>query len=217
MTKKSVVSPTDSQPESLDWRVIGAVSPVKNQGSCGSCWAFSTVGTLEGLNVIKSGNPLTSFSPQELVDCSNTAKYDNMGCRGGWPHSALDYVMDFGILPETDYPYLGRDMHCSRDDISSKNKYEISGYTNITYQDNNELYAAAGVIPVSVCIDATVLQFYRSGILGKTCGQNLDHAVLVVGYDKSSDGKDYWIVKNSWGSNWGVKGYFYVERVTGVG
>lgn len=206
-----------AQPDALDWRAKGAVTEVKNQGQCGSCWAFSVVGTIEGSNVINSGNKLVSFSPQELVDCTNDDKYNNYGCKGGWPWAGLDYTLDQGILPDSEYPYLARDMHCSRDGLPKTNTYYPKSYHNVTYQDNDELFASVGQQPVSVCIDATVLQFYKHGVVGKTCGQNLDHGVLVVGYDKTSEGTKYWIVKNSWGAKWGMNGYFYVERVTGTG
>lgn len=113
----------DAMETSIDWRAKGAVSEVKNQGQCGSCWAFSAVGTLEGSNVIFGGNTLVSFSPQELVDCTNDDTFNNYGCKGGWPWAGLWYTTTEGILPDADYPYTARDMHCSREGIPKTRTY----------------------------------------------------------------------------------------------
>eukprot|EP00470_Lotharella_oceanica_P000687 CAMPEP_0170174086 /NCGR_PEP_ID=MMETSP0040_2-20121228/7333_1 /TAXON_ID=641309 /ORGANISM="Lotharella oceanica, Strain CCMP622" /LENGTH=325 /DNA_ID=CAMNT_0010415577 /DNA_START=50 /DNA_END=1027 /DNA_ORIENTATION=- len=199
-------------PSSVDWTSQGAVTPVKNQGQCGSCWSFSATGALESANYIQNGK-LESYSEQQLVDCAR--KYGNAGCNGGLMDSAFEYVIANGICSESDYPYTARDGSCR----SSCNPLlkSVSGYKDVRSADESGLKTAVAKQPVSVAIEADkpVFQFYSGGVLtGSGCGTQLDHGVLVVGYG-TMGGTDYWKVKNSWGASWGTKGYILIERGAG--
>jgi len=202
-------------PASVDWRNKNAVTPVKNQGQCGSCWAFSTTGSIEGAWAIKTGN-LVSVSEQQLVDCSGSQ--GDQGCNGGLMDNAFQYVIsNGGICAEDAYPYTAQDGTCQTTCSSVVN---ISSFVDVTPGDENALAAAVAQGPVSVAIEAdqAVFQFYSSGIVEDggplgSCGTNLDHGVLAVGYGTdSATNKNYWIVKNSWGASWGDKGYVKIFR-----
>jgi len=198
-------------PASVDWRTKGAVTPIKNQGQCGSCWSFSTTGSLEGLNFITNGK-LLSFSEQQLVDCSGA--YGNQGCDGGWPFWALEYTQKEGIELESTYPYKAVDTKCTYS-ASSVVFTNTGGYLNVTAQNEVALAEAVVGAPTSICIEADqpVFQLYTGGVItSNSCGTQLDHAVLAVGYDTTSAGKDYWIVKNSWGASWGLSGYVWIGK-----
>lgn len=200
-------------PATWDWSNYNAVTPIKNQGRCGSCWAFSTTGNLEGLYSIKHSQTLLSFSEQMLVDCS--FPYGNYGCDGGLPTQAIQFVINSGIQLEADYPYVGINMMC-QPAYQAFTWKEVTGQYQIPKNNNDILLQSAYVEPVSVGVDASNLQYYKGGIVtGKTCKQNIDHAVLVTGWG-TDQGQNYWLVKNSWGANWGEKGYFRVERLTGT-
>ena len=203
---KTFVFDTKDLPASIDWRAKGAVTDVKNQGVCGSCWAFSAVGALEGLYFINN-TQLLAFSEQNLVDCVTKDK----GCLGGWPTDAMDYSAENGIETEDDYPYTGI-VHgkCAFD--TSKAHIVNTGYYNVTPSSADQLKAATAGQPVSVAIQANqlVFQFYKGGVIQKNCGSKLDHGVLVVGYD-TFDGVEAYIVKNSWGAKWGNAGYVYIS------
>ena len=193
-------------PASVDWRTQNKVSAVKNQGSCGSCWAFSAVGALEGLNAIKNNN-LVQFSEQQLVDCSQ--KEGNEGCNGGLMDSAFQYVVENGIETEDAYPYTGSDDTCAA--AAGKSSFKIGGFIDVPQNSSSQLKAAIALNPVSVAIEADGFwfQFYFGGVFSSSCGTNLDHGVLAVGYG-SENGKNYWIVKNSWGGSWGESGYIRI-------
>ncbi|GER42175.1 cysteine protease [Striga asiatica] len=199
-------------PESVDWREKGAVAPVKDQGQCGSCWAFSTVAAVEGINKIVTGD-LIVLSEQELVDCDRSY---NQGCNGGLMDYGFQFVIDNGGLDtEDDYPYRARDETC---DSLRKNAHVVSidSYEDVPANDEQALKKAVAHQPVSVAIEAggRAFQLYQSGVFTGQCGTDLDHGVVAVGYGKEN-GTDYWIVRNSWGPSWGESGYIRLERNLG--
>ena len=188
----------------VDWTTKGAVTPIKNQGQCGSCWAFSATGSMEGAYQIKNGK-LLSFSEQQLVDCSKS--YGNNGCGGGLMDYAFTYVLDHGITTEDKYPYAARGQTCKQ----QEGEYKISSCSDVKKESNAALKEAIEKGPVSVAIQANKLgfQLYHGGVFSGNCGTNLDHGVLAVGY--GTDGKSYIKVKNSWGAGWGEQGFIRIE------
>jgi C1A family cysteine protease len=211
-----VVDTPVSIPTSIDWRTEGAVNPVKDQGQCGSCWAFSAVGAMESRIKIKTGT-LPSLSEQQLVDCAGGI-YENQGCNGGDMGTAMDYAHDKGMEREATYPYTAMDGNCNYD--SSKVIARPVSRANVTPNNAVALKTAIAAGPVSVAIEADtfVFQFYSGGILNsKACGTNLDHGVVAVGYGVDPSKGEYYIVRNSWGSSWGVKGYINIAVVDGAG
>ncbi|XP_036928980.1 cathepsin S-like isoform X2 [Acanthopagrus latus] len=200
-------------PDTVDWREKGYVTKVKMQGSCGSCWAFSAVGALEGQLFKKTGK-LVDLSPQNLVDCSSTSRYGNLGCNGGYMHKAFQYVIDNqGIDSDASYPYTGRASQCNYN--PSYRAANCSRYDFLPLGDEGALKQALATIgPISVAIDATRprFAFYRSGVYDDpSCTKNVNHAVLAVGYG-TLNGQDYWLVKNSWGTSFGDQGYIRMVR-----
>lgn len=181
----------------VDWTAKGAVTAVKNQGQCGSCWAFSTTGGLEGLSMLGYGG-LESFSEQQLVDCSGS--YGNMACNGGLMTSAFKFVRDNGIVHEDEYAYKARKQTCAK----ATGDFKISGYTEVT--NCNDLANALTGRPVSVAVDASNWSSYSSGIFNN-CRTGLNHGVTLVG---ASDA--YWKIKNSWSASWGEQGYIRISR-----
>lgn len=188
---------------SVDWVTKGAVTPVKDQGNCGGCWSFAATGGLEGAWELASGQ-LTSLSEQQFLDCDTT----DSGCNGGLEYQGWTYFkqQDEGICTEKSYPYKARDGTCKYSSCTLG--IPAGGITGVTHvsKSSSSLQSALNKQPVSVGIqaDQSAFQFYSGGILTGTCGTNLDHSVLAVGYDTSSS---YWLVKNSWGSSWGDNGY----------
>jgi len=196
-------------PSSVDWVAKGAVTPVKNQQQCGSCWAFSTTGSIEGANFIANGE-LVSLSEQMLVDCST----ENNGCNGGLMDYGFEYVIKTGgLCTEDDYKYTARKGSCKAKKCGVL-KARIYGFSDVAPENEKQLKAAVALGPVSVAIEAdkSAFQFYHSGVLtSSACGTQLDHGVLVVGYG-TEDGTDYWKIKNSWGSSWGEDGFIKIKR-----
>lgn len=204
---RNMASSGKTVPDTVDWRSRGAVTPVKNQGQCGSCWSFSATGAIEGAWAISKGQ-LVSLSEQQLVDCSK--RYGNMGCNGGLMDAAFQYEIDTGACTEASYPYQGVDGSCH----SCNPVVKISGCVDVPSRNQVLLKEAVSIGPVSVAIEADTryFQFYSGGILSSsTCGTNLDHGVLIVSYG-AENGAKYWTVKNSWGSSWGENGYVRIAR-----
>lgn len=198
-----------SVPDSIDWTSKGGVTDVKNQGQCGSCWSFSATGAMEGAWFVSTGD-LVSLSEQQLMDCST--RYGNMGCNGGLMDGAFEYAIDKGgMCSEEEVPYQGVDGTCS--DCTPVVKF--SGCTDVTPNNQLHLKEAVSNGPVSIAIEAdtSVFQHYTGGVISSaSCGTNLDHGVLVVGYGTDGDGTMWWLVKNSWGNTWGDNGYVKISR-----
>jgi len=204
-----------SLPDSVDWRQKGAVTPVKNQAQCGSCWAFSTTGALEGAWQIKTGL-LVSLSEEQLVDCSK----QNNGCLGGSMDLAFRYAEGSDLCTEASYPYSAGGGQAGACDASGCTvgikKGDVLGFKDVAHDEERALMEAVAQQPVSIAVEAdkSLFQSYRYGVMTGTCGTQLDHGILVVGYGTHS-GQDYWWVKNSWGNGWGMEGFGKLLRGKG--
>ena len=204
-------------PSSVNWVTKGAVTPVKDQGQCGSCWSFSTTGSLEGAFFVKYGK-LHSFSEQQLVDCDNHKNGGkDMGCNGGLMDNAFEWIdKNNGLCTEADYPYtsgVSKTAGTCRTTCTLVDDSKVTTYTDVTASSDSAMMAALAKQPVSIAIEADQKEFqlYKSGVFSAACGTNLDHGVLVVGYGSLS-GQDYYLVKNSWGTSWGAGGYIMLGR-----
>ncbi|KAF7850597.1 hypothetical protein BT93_L5234 [Corymbia citriodora subsp. variegata] len=200
-------------PDSINWVDKGVVGSIKNQGSCGSCWAFAAVATVEsGLAI--NGGPMLDLSEQQLVDCSK----DNGGCKGGWVEAAFQYIKRDGITSEQNYLYKGVEGDCNSE-ATLAHKVTIQGHHNIPV-DEHLIEMAVAAQPVTANIDTKSVEFrsYSGGVFTGPCGrQNLDHSIVIVGYGRSnSDGLNYWLIKNSWGEQWAEKGYMRIQRNSGI-
>jgi len=210
LSSKQITSSNNvnANPTSVDWTTKGVVTPVKNQGSCGSCWSFSATGATE-CRIAIATTSLVSLSEQQLVDCSY--KEGNLGCDGGDMDAAFKYIhSEGGLCTESAYPYKGTDGTCQA--TSCGTKYDdITSYTDVTVDNEADLETAtaAGCVSVGIEADQSSFQFYSSGVLTGTCGTSVDHGVLVVGYGTTGT-QEYWKVKNSWGTTWGEKGYVLI-------
>jgi C1A family cysteine protease len=197
-------------PSSIDWRELGAVTPVKDQGQCGSCWSFSATGAMEGAWSIHTGN-LVSLSEEQLVDCSK--RYGNLGCNGGLMDNAFQYAIDTGMCVESDYPYTASAGSCQS---TCEPEVTITDCADVPANNQLALKEAVSFGPVSIAIEADtrIFQSYSSGVItSSSCGTELDHGVLIVGYGTEPETQiDYWLVKNSWSSSWGDEGYVKIER-----
>ncbi|KAK3006752.1 hypothetical protein RJ639_016193 [Escallonia herrerae] len=220
---KAPILPTNDLPADFDWRDHGAVTAVKNQGSCGSCWSFSATGALEGANYLATGK-LVSLSEQQLVDCDHECDPDepgscDSGCSGGLMNSAFEYALKSGgLMQEKDYPYTGTDRGTCKFD---KTKIEAS-VSNFSVVSLDEDQIAANIVkngPLAVAINAVFMQTYVGGVsCPYICSKRLDHGVLLVGYGSAGYApirmkeKQFWIIKNSWGERWGENGFYKICR-----
>jgi C1A family cysteine protease len=206
---KSFSSNAVGAPDSIDWRTKGAVTSVKDQGQCGSCWTFSSTGAVEGAWAIAK-NQLVDLSEQELVDCATGITYGSHGCSGGQMEGAFKFVIENGQCALSSYPYTAKDGTCKK----CTSVVQLSSCSDVKPNDQISLKGAVAQQPVSIAIEADTRYFqsYSSGILtSSSCGTNLDHGVLIVGYGEES-GQKYWLVKNSWSNTWGDNGYVKIAR-----
>jgi len=199
-------------PSSFDWRnnSVAVVTPVYNQGSCGSCWAFSATENVESVWAL-SGNPLTSLSMQQVVDCDTQA----LGCQGGWPYTVYPYIKIVGGLESyQSYPYAGKNQKCQFNDAKVSAQVSNWGFITNTFNEAQIMNYVATTSPVSVCVDAALWSSYTGGIFPAAgCGRNIDHCVDITGYNVNLNqaNSSYWWIRNSWGTTWGIEGYMQLE------
>ncbi|VDN93690.1 unnamed protein product [Brugia pahangi] len=202
--------PRERLPDQVDWRTKGAVTPARNQGQCGSCYAFATAAALEAYHKQRTGR-LLDLSPQNIVDCT-----ENYGCDGGYMVPVFEYAAKNGIAMESKYPYVGVQEKCKwQEDIAVVTD---NGFNEIEPGDELALkhaVAKRGPVVVGICGSKRSFRFYKDGVYSEGNCDEIDHAVLVVGYGTDRSYGDYWIVKNSWGTDWGKDGYVYMARNRG--
>jgi C1A family cysteine protease len=206
---KSFSSSASDAPSSIDWRQKGAVTSVKDQGQCGSCWTFSSTGAVEGAWAIAKGQ-LVDLAEQELVDCATGLAYGSHGCNGGQMEGAFKFIIENGQCALSSYPYTAKDGSCQKCSAVA----HISSCSDVKPNDQISLKAAVAQQPVAIAIsaDTKLFQSYSSGVItSPSCYTSLDHGVLIVGYG-TENGQDYWLVKNSWSDTWGDKGYVKIAR-----
>lgn len=195
-------------PTTFDWRSLGGVTPVKNQGKCGGCWAFSAVGSLEGFYFIRN-KTLLSFSEQQIIDCLSGV---DQGCEGGFPSDGIKYASNNGLELESDYPFTAKDGKCAFNKTNAYSLDNFLSYITPNSSDNLKQAIVSGPVSVLVQADQKVFQFYSKGVIKSGCGAETNHAVLAVGYEQIGL-IDAFIVKNSWGDDWGEQGYVYISTI----
>nr|CAB3483999.1 unnamed protein product [Digitaria exilis] len=203
---------TDALPATVDWRAKGAVTPIKDQGQCGCCWAFSAVAAMEGIVKISTGK-LISLSEQELVDCD--VHGEDQGCNGDEMDGAFKFIIkNGGLTTESSYPYNAQDGQCN---AGSKSVATIKGYEDVPANDEASLMKAVANQHVSVAVDGgdMTFQLYSGGVMTGSCGTDLDHAIAAIGYGTASDGTKYWLMKNSWDTTWGENQPGFSKTVCG--
>ena len=204
-TVTSVAPVLSWPPPTKDWSATRFVTPVKDQGLCGACWAFSAIAAIESMRIMVY-NTTSDLSEQQLVDCSGS--YGNGGCGGGWMVPVFRYVRDKGITTTKAYKYTSASTGITGRCVIDRGAFKISGHTNIT-RSCDRVAAALQLRPLSVAVDATNWSQYQSGIFSN-CGTSLNHAVLLVGVSA-----DVWKIKNSWGTNWGISGFMLLKATRG--
>jgi cathepsin L len=210
---KPFSSSASNAPLTVDWRTKGAVSAVKDQGQCGSCWSFSATGAVEGAWAIVTGK-LVDLSEQQLVDCATGVIYGSHGCSGGQMEGAFKYIVEHGQCLLAEYPYTSGVTKIEGQCQKCTTVAHVRSCSDVKPNDQISLKAAVAQQPVAIAIEADTRYFqsYSSGVLtSASCGTNLDHGVLIVGYGNEK-GQDYWLVKNSWSASWGDNGYVKIAR-----
>lgn len=200
-------------PTKVDWREQGVTTPVKNQGSCGSCWAFSVAAVLESHVAINNDGKSALVSPQELVDCvQNPQKCGGTGgCSGATQELGFEYIQNNGISLNSEYPYFAKEGKCQNKEHARV--VSIGSFSKLPENDYNMLLQTVALQgPVAISVAASEWSFYDSGVFNSFCGTTVNHAVTLEGYGTDENGNDYWLVRNSWGEGWGEKGYIRVMR-----